>query len=140
MLLIWIASWFAFVQQRRFNMIISENCNIIIFLTFPSCVEISVEKYRLTQKNFPDKNCYIIEKLRFDRKCQSARSAKKKSTSVSFDSDSEKRFLVASDDDILAEKVTSLGKDWHRPCLRCEKCNKVGKKLTRQKKFNMTKF
>lgn len=24
-----------------------------------------------------------------------------------------------------AEKVTSLGKDWHRPCLRCEKCNKT---------------
>ncbi|XP_010212759.1 PREDICTED: cysteine-rich protein 1, partial [Tinamus guttatus] len=23
------------------------------------------------------------------------------------------------------EKVTSLGKDWHRPCLRCEKCNKT---------------
>ena len=28
--------------------------------------------------------------------------------------------------EISAEKVTSLGKDWHRPCLRCEKCNKVG--------------
>uniref|UniRef100_A0A8C0BXH2 LIM zinc-binding domain-containing protein n=1 Tax=Buteo japonicus TaxID=224669 RepID=A0A8C0BXH2_9AVES len=25
----------------------------------------------------------------------------------------------------LSEKVTSLGKDWHRPCLRCEKCNKT---------------
>lgn len=25
----------------------------------------------------------------------------------------------------LAEKVTSLGKDWHRPCLRCEKCKKT---------------
>lgn len=25
----------------------------------------------------------------------------------------------------FAEKVTSLGKDWHRPCLRCEKCNKT---------------
>ena len=24
-----------------------------------------------------------------------------------------------------AEKVTSLGKDWHRPCLRCEKCKKT---------------
>ena len=24
-----------------------------------------------------------------------------------------------------AEKVSSLGKDWHRPCLRCEKCNKT---------------
>lgn len=24
-----------------------------------------------------------------------------------------------------AEKVTSLGKDWHRPCLRCEKCSKT---------------
>ena len=24
-----------------------------------------------------------------------------------------------------AERVTSLGKDWHRPCLKCEKCNKV---------------
>lgn len=26
---------------------------------------------------------------------------------------------------MAAEKVTSLGKDWHRPCLRCEKCNKT---------------
>uniref|UniRef100_I3IX68 Cysteine-rich protein 2 n=1 Tax=Oreochromis niloticus TaxID=8128 RepID=I3IX68_ORENI len=25
----------------------------------------------------------------------------------------------------FAEKVTSLGKDWHRPCLRCEKCSKT---------------
>lgn len=25
----------------------------------------------------------------------------------------------------FAEKVTSLGKDWHRPCLRCEKCKKT---------------
>ncbi|XP_031561751.1 cysteine-rich protein 2-like [Actinia tenebrosa] len=25
----------------------------------------------------------------------------------------------------FAEKVSSLGKDWHRPCLRCEKCNKT---------------
>jgi len=24
-----------------------------------------------------------------------------------------------------AEKVTSLGKDWHRPCLKCEKCKKT---------------
>lgn len=24
-----------------------------------------------------------------------------------------------------AEKVTSLGKDWHRPCLRCQKCKKT---------------
>ncbi len=24
-----------------------------------------------------------------------------------------------------AERVTSLGKDWHRPCLKCEKCGKV---------------
>ncbi|XP_069806405.1 cysteine-rich protein 1 isoform X1 [Dendropsophus ebraccatus] len=24
-----------------------------------------------------------------------------------------------------AERVTSLNKDWHRPCLRCEKCNKT---------------
>uniref|UniRef100_A0A8C5Y7M8 Cysteine rich protein 2 n=1 Tax=Microcebus murinus TaxID=30608 RepID=A0A8C5Y7M8_MICMU len=23
------------------------------------------------------------------------------------------------------EKVTSLGKDWHRPCLRCERCGKT---------------
>uniref|UniRef100_A0A4W5K2A5 LIM zinc-binding domain-containing protein n=1 Tax=Hucho hucho TaxID=62062 RepID=A0A4W5K2A5_9TELE len=22
-------------------------------------------------------------------------------------------------------RVTSLGKDWHRPCLKCEKCNKT---------------
>uniref|UniRef100_A0A8D0EDU3 Cysteine rich protein 1 n=1 Tax=Salvator merianae TaxID=96440 RepID=A0A8D0EDU3_SALMN len=25
----------------------------------------------------------------------------------------------------FAEKVTSLGKDWHRPCLKCEKCQKT---------------
>ncbi|ESP01374.1 hypothetical protein LOTGIDRAFT_212864 [Lottia gigantea] len=25
----------------------------------------------------------------------------------------------------FAEKVTSIGKDWHRPCLRCEKCSKT---------------
>ncbi|TWW71824.1 Cysteine-rich protein 1 [Takifugu flavidus] len=25
----------------------------------------------------------------------------------------------------FAEKVTSLGKDWHRPCLRCQKCKKT---------------
>eukprot|EP00794_Sanderia_malayensis_P011920 gene11920-13154_t len=24
-----------------------------------------------------------------------------------------------------AEKVTSLGKDWHRPCLKCQKCKKT---------------
>lgn len=26
---------------------------------------------------------------------------------------------------ISAERVSSLGKDWHRPCLRCEKCKKT---------------
>ena len=25
----------------------------------------------------------------------------------------------------FAERVTSLGKDWHRPCLKCDKCNKT---------------
>ncbi|CUT99156.1 cysteine rich protein 1 [Echinococcus multilocularis] len=25
----------------------------------------------------------------------------------------------------FAERVTSLGKDWHRPCLRCTKCDKT---------------
>ncbi|XP_048455728.1 cysteine-rich protein 2-like isoform X3 [Rhincodon typus] len=25
----------------------------------------------------------------------------------------------------FAEKVTSLGKDWHRPCLRCVRCSKT---------------
>ncbi|XP_078089783.1 cysteine-rich protein 1 [Mustelus asterias] len=25
----------------------------------------------------------------------------------------------------FAEKVTSLGKDWHKFCLKCEKCNKT---------------
>ncbi|XP_068109447.1 cysteine-rich protein 1 [Hyperolius riggenbachi] len=25
----------------------------------------------------------------------------------------------------FAERVTSLNKDWHRPCLKCEKCNKT---------------
>lgn len=24
----------------------------------------------------------------------------------------------------VAEKVSSIGKDWHRACLTCEKCNK----------------
>ncbi|XP_076984465.1 cysteine-rich protein 1-like isoform X1 [Tamandua tetradactyla] len=23
------------------------------------------------------------------------------------------------------ERVTSLGKDWHRPCLKCEKCGRT---------------
>uniref|UniRef100_A0A3B5KZS4 Cysteine-rich protein 2 n=1 Tax=Xiphophorus couchianus TaxID=32473 RepID=A0A3B5KZS4_9TELE len=26
---------------------------------------------------------------------------------------------------VYFEKVTSLGKDWHRPCLRCERCSKT---------------
>ncbi|XP_078673147.1 cysteine-rich protein 1-like isoform X2 [Branchiostoma floridae x Branchiostoma belcheri] len=25
----------------------------------------------------------------------------------------------------FAEKVTSLGKDWHRGCLKCQRCNKT---------------
>uniref|UniRef100_A0A8D0N7T8 Cysteine-rich protein 1 n=1 Tax=Sus scrofa TaxID=9823 RepID=A0A8D0N7T8_PIG len=25
----------------------------------------------------------------------------------------------------FAERVTSLGKDWHWPCLKCEKCGKT---------------
>ncbi|XP_051909252.1 cysteine-rich protein 2-like [Hippocampus zosterae] len=25
----------------------------------------------------------------------------------------------------FAEKVSSLGKDWHKPCLRCERCSKT---------------
>ena len=25
----------------------------------------------------------------------------------------------------VAEKVSSLGKNWHRPCLRCERCSKT---------------
>ncbi|XP_078466356.1 cysteine-rich protein 1 [Lampetra fluviatilis] len=25
----------------------------------------------------------------------------------------------------FAERVTSLGKDWHRPCLTCTKCKKT---------------
>ncbi|WP_411027210.1 cysteine-rich protein 1, partial [Salmonella sp. s54925] len=25
----------------------------------------------------------------------------------------------------FAEKVSSLGKDWHRPCLKCKKCGKT---------------
>ena len=33
--------------------------------------------------------------------------------------------LIACSLFFLAEKVTSLGKDWHRPCLRCAKCNKT---------------
>ena len=51
-------------------------------------------------------------------------------------SSSRKNFLVIVDcseslkKHISAEKVTSLGKDWHRPCLRCEKCNKVGRPKT----------
>ncbi|EOA95800.1 Cysteine-rich protein 1 [Anas platyrhynchos] len=35
------------------------------------------------------------------------------------------RGLASGHLDVRAEKVTSLGKDWHRPCLRCEKCNKT---------------
>ena len=128
MLLALKASWQACVQQRRFNMIISENCNIIKFLTFPSCVEISNDPVLLEQrvmKNFPSTNCYITNfskliNFRLARKCQSARNAKKKSTLVSLHC--QFKNLI----EILAEKVTSLGKDWHRPCLRCEKCNKVG--------------
>lgn len=27
--------------------------------------------------------------------------------------------------DPAAEKVTSLGKDWHRFCLKCERCSKT---------------
>ena len=92
MLLVLKASWQACVQQRRFNMIISENCNIIKFLTFPSCVEISNDPVLLEQrvmKNFPSTNCYVkffskLINFRLARKCQSARSAKKKSTLVSY--------------------------------------------------------
>ncbi|CAH8429827.1 unnamed protein product [Dicrocoelium dendriticum] len=25
----------------------------------------------------------------------------------------------------FAERVTSLGKDWHRPCLKCARCSKT---------------
>jgi len=25
----------------------------------------------------------------------------------------------------VAEKKTSLGKDWHAMCLKCKKCNKI---------------
>uniref|UniRef100_UPI00398F3637 cysteine-rich protein 1 n=1 Tax=Pristiophorus japonicus TaxID=55135 RepID=UPI00398F3637 len=25
----------------------------------------------------------------------------------------------------FAERVTAQGKDWHRPCLKCEKCSKI---------------
>ena len=31
----------------------------------------------------------------------------------------------------FAERVTSLGKDWHRPCLKCEKCGKVSSTICR---------
>uniref|UniRef100_H2P3V2 LIM zinc-binding domain-containing protein n=1 Tax=Pongo abelii TaxID=9601 RepID=H2P3V2_PONAB len=31
----------------------------------------------------------------------------------------------ACDKVYFAERVTSLGKDWHRPCLKCEKCGKT---------------
>lgn len=33
--------------------------------------------------------------------------------------------LVVTISPFPAEKVTSLGKDWHRPCLRCERCGKT---------------
>ncbi|KAF6040503.1 CRIP2 [Bugula neritina] len=38
-----------------------------------------------------------------------------------------RKLLVKFTFDIVdvAEKVTSLGKDWHRPCLKCEKCKKT---------------
>lgn len=32
---------------------------------------------------------------------------------------------VSHGDVFIAERVTSLGKDWHRPCLKCEKCGKT---------------
>ncbi|TGZ56116.1 hypothetical protein CRM22_010196 [Opisthorchis felineus] len=25
----------------------------------------------------------------------------------------------------FAERVTSLGQDWHRPCLKCDRCKKT---------------
>nr|CAH8874126.1 unnamed protein product [Trichobilharzia regenti] len=25
----------------------------------------------------------------------------------------------------FAERVSSLGQDWHRPCLKCERCKKT---------------
>ncbi|KAI2654520.1 Cysteine-rich protein 2 [Labeo rohita] len=37
----------------------------------------------------------------------------------------EKRVPAPSRPPSKAEKVTSLGKDWHRPCLRCERCKKT---------------
>lgn len=35
------------------------------------------------------------------------------------------RLIINLSCDWSAEKVTSLGKDWHRPCLRCERCSKT---------------
>ncbi|XP_070796971.1 cysteine-rich protein 2 isoform X3 [Pituophis catenifer annectens] len=37
----------------------------------------------------------------------------------------EKKMNIAPKGPSKAEKVTSLGKDWHRPCLRCERCGKT---------------
>uniref|UniRef100_A0A8C9QR98 Cysteine-rich protein 1 n=1 Tax=Spermophilus dauricus TaxID=99837 RepID=A0A8C9QR98_SPEDA len=37
-----------------------------------------------------------------------------------------RREVVSHGDFPAAERVTSLGKDWHRPCLKCEKCGKTG--------------
>lgn len=34
-------------------------------------------------------------------------------------------FFFSNQNFFSAERKTSLGKDWHAPCLRCEKCNKT---------------
>ncbi|XP_009583879.1 PREDICTED: cysteine-rich protein 2-like, partial [Fulmarus glacialis] len=35
------------------------------------------------------------------------------------------RWARAGKRDETAEKVSSLGKDWHKFCLKCERCNKT---------------
>jgi hypothetical protein len=34
-------------------------------------------------------------------------------------------YLLVGDALFIAERKTSLGKDWHRGCLRCAKCSKT---------------
>ncbi|KAM7376175.1 hypothetical protein PAMP_005920 [Pampus punctatissimus] len=46
-------------------------------------------------------------------------------TSVDSAPKAEEKKVFAPKAPSKAEKVTSLGKDWHRPCLRCERCSKT---------------
>ncbi|KAG7237986.1 hypothetical protein INR49_031340, partial [Caranx melampygus] len=51
--------------------------------------------------------------------------ANSNTTSVDSAPKAEEKRVYAPKAPSKAEKVTSLGKDWHRPCLRCERCSKT---------------